>query len=488
MLSLVKTAKRPSLCGLVIFLLSASSAYSQGPNTNAQSPETTTDKVVGFPSRLLNKLQAKAAKADQEITRQTEKYIEKARHREEKLRQKLMKVDSNAAKQLFANSAQKYAELEQKLKTDSGTRNLTGSYLPYLDSLQGTLSFLKKGTASGAGLNEATMLQSRLADADQAKAYVQQRKQEIGQYISQHTNLQTLLGKQYAGFNQDLYYYSQQLREYKEMWSNPDKLEQKALQLLNQLPAFQEFMKNNSQLAGLFRLPGSYGTPAALTGLQTRDQVNQLIQNQVAAGGPGATAALQSNLESAKGQLDGYKDKLDKLGQGNGDIDMPNFKPNDQKTKTFWNRLEYGANFQTARNNYFFPTTTDFGGSIGYKLGHGNVIGVGGSYKVGWGNGIQHISVTSQGVGMRSFLEVKIKSSFSATGGFEYNFATPFDSFQDLKQIERWTKSGLIGISKTVSMKGRYFKKTKLQLLWDFLSYQQVPRTQTILFRVGYVF
>jgi hypothetical protein len=215
--------------------------------------------------------------------------------------------------------------------------------------------------------------------------------------------------------------------------------------------------------------------------------VAQQIQSQVSASGPDGAAALQSNLQSAESQLDGYKDKLSKLGQGNNTVDMPDFKPNDQKTKTFWKRLEYGFNFQTTHNNYYFPTVTDFGLSLGYRLGHSNVVGVGASYKVGWGNGIQHIAVTSQGAGLRSFLEIKLKKTWSATGGFEYNYTTPFSSFQDLRAIERWTKSGLLGISKQVSMKGKFFKQTKLQLLWDFLSYQQVPKTQPLIFRIGYV-
>jgi hypothetical protein len=320
-----------------------------------------------------------------------------------------------------------------------------------------------------------------MADVDQAKAFVQQRKQQISQYIGQHANLQGLLGAPYAGMNQDVYYYSQQLRQYKEMWNNPDQLEKKALAVLNKLPAFQAFMKNNSQLAGLFHLPGNYGSPESLAGLQTKDVVAQQIQNQVAAGGPGGAAALQSNIQSAESQLDGYKDKLSKLGQGNGDMDMPNFKPNDQKTRRFWKRLEYGANFQTTHNNYYFPTVTDLGLSLGYRLAHSSVVGVGASYKLGWGNGIQHISMSSQGVGLRSFLEIKM-------GGFEYNYTTPFTSFQDIRQIQRWTQSGLIGISKTVSMKSRVFKKTKIQLLWDFLSYQQVPKTQPVIFRIGYNF
>jgi len=153
-----------------------------------------------------------------------------------------------------------------------------------------------------------------------------------------------------------------------------------------------------------------------------------------------------------------------------------------------WKRLEYGANFQTSRNNYYFPMVTDFGASLGYKLGHNNVIGVGASYKLGWGNGIQHIAFTNEGVGLRSFLQIKIKGTFSATGGFEYNYTTPFTSYQQIKQLEYWTKSGLVGVTKTVSVKNRLFKSTSLSLLWDFLSYQQVPQTQPILFRIGYSF
>jgi len=339
-----------------------------------------------------------------------------------------------------------------------------------------------------SSLRQFQTLEAKMQDADQAREYIRQRKAQIAQYIQQHSNLAGLLGKDYQGMNQDLYYYSQQLRQYKDMLNDPDKLEKQALAILGKLPAFQSFMRQNSQLAGLFNLPSNYGDPASLAGLQTRDQVAALIQQQVSAGGPGGPAALQANLQSAQSLLDGYKDKLSKLGGGSADIDMADFKPNEQRTRTFWKRLEYGANFQTTRDNYYFPTVTDFGLSVGYKLSDKSVVGVGASYKLGWGNGIQHISFSSQGAGLRSFVDMKLKGSFSATGGLEYNYETPFVSFQNLKQIQRWTRSGLLGVSKSVSLKSRVFKKTNVQLLWDFLSYQQVPRTQAVLWRVGYYF
>jgi len=470
--------------------------------SRAQSVDSLAGKAFSFPSRLFSRIQSGTARLNQQLTSQTENYLQKMAQREQRLQKRLSAVDPAAAQRLFAGSAQQYAALAQRIKTDTGGpgRSFSGVYLPYLDSLQGSMAFLRQNPQllTNAGTDRLTALQgasgqlqtneAKLMDADQAKNFIRQRQQLIGQYISQHSDLQGLLGKPYADMNKQAYYYSQQLRAYKEMWSNPDRLQQQALALLNRLPAFQAFMKNNSLLGGLFNVPGSYGSPQAVSGLQTKSQVAQLVQGQVSAGGAAGASVLQTNLQSAESQLDGYKSRLSQLGAGNGDLDMPNFKPNDQKTKTFWRRLEYGVDFQTTRNNYYFPMVTDFGFSLGYKLGHNNVIGVGASYKLGWGNGIQHIAFTNEGVGLRSFLQIKIKGSFSATGGFEYNYTTPFTSYQQLKQLEYWTKSGLIGVTKTVSMKSRVFKKTSISLLWDFLSYQQVPQTQPLIFRIGYSF
>jgi hypothetical protein len=113
---------------------------------------------------------------------------------------------------------------------------------------------------------------------------------------------------------------------------------------------------------------------------------------------------------------------------------------------------------------------------------------MGASYKVGWGNDISHVNVSSQGAGMRSFLDIRLKKSFFASGGFEYNYQQPFYDLRTVKSLSNWQQSGLIGVSKIVSMKAKVFKKAKIQLLWDFLSYEQVPRAQPLKFRIGYNF
>lgn len=503
------------------------------PVVQAQSVDSLTGKVLGFPGRLLARIQRKTTSLNGQLTGVTASYLQKMQTREQKLQRRLAAIDPSGAQTLFGSSAQRYAALEQQIRQDTGSpkQTFSGVYPAYLDSLQGSVKFLQQhppmlgGSAQHAGVTglsseaaglspkvqsnlqgagtQLQALQAKMGDANQVQAFLQQRKQLIGQYLAQHGLTRGPLAKLYGGMNQQVYYYSQELRQYKKMWTNPDQLTQKALAVLNRVPAFQTFMKSNSMLGALFSMPGSYSAPQAISGLQTKTQVAALVQAQTGSGGGAAAAgadaggtgglsagegALQANLQNAQSQLDTYKSKLSALGTGNGNMDVPNFKPNDQKTKTFWKRLEYGADFQTTHTNYYFPMVTDFGASLGYKLGHNNVIGIGASYKLGWGNGIQRISFSNQGVGLRSFLQIHIKSSFSATGGFEYNYTTPFASFQNLKLIQEWTKSGLIGVTKTVSLKNRVFKKTSVSLLWDFLSYQQVPRTQPILFRVGYNF
>lgn len=495
------------ISGILLLHLLPTLGFSQ-----EQPASLTTDQLINFPTNFFNHIQKKTADLNQQLTLQSEKCLQKMTRHEERLRKKLYKIDSAAAKQLFSGSSQQYAALMDKMKTDSGSRNTSvrGEYQPNADSLRNTLAFLQQNPkllsaistgSMGVGPNglspqlqlqgsisQLQALEAHMQDADQIKQYIRERKEEISQYISQHNNLTGLLGKDCQGMNQDLYYYSQQVRDCKSMLNDPDKLEQKALLVLNKLPGFQNFLQHNSQLAGLFNLPGNYGDAQGLVGLQTRDQIGQLIQSQVAAGGAGGAAALQTNLQSAESQLDGYKNKLNQLGAGSGDMDMPNFRPNDQKTKTFWKRLEYGANFQTTRNTSFFPTVTDLGLSVGYMLGHSNTIGLGASYKIGWGSGWNHIGLSSQGVGLRSFIDIKLKGSFFVSGGFEYNYTTPITSFQQIDHISYWTSSGLIGLSKTVSVKSKVFKKTKLSLLWDFLSYQQMPKTQPLVFRIGYGF
>jgi len=448
------------------------------------------DKVT---SRYLSAVSDKSGSISNNIDRQTGKYLAKLQRQEVRLYKKLAKKDTTSAAKALADSKKQYAALQQKLAGATQKISARGKkYIPLLDSVSTSLKFLhqygdlfKKGLASSeqvsGSLLQVNSLQDKLQQADDVQAFIKERRQLLTEQL-QKAGMPDAL----KDFNKDAYYYSAQIKEYRDVINDPGKAEEKALALLNQLPAFRSFMQQNSQLAALFGAPGGSNiTPAAaMAGLQTRVQVQQLIQSQVASGGPNAQAIVQQNIQAAQAQLNTLKDKINQLGGGSSDINIPDFKPNTQKTKTFLQRLECGGNIQTQKSGNFFPTTTDVAMTVGYKLNDRSTAGLGASYQFGWGRDIQHISLSSQGIGFRSFLDVKLKGSIWMSGGGELNYKSTFRDFKVLDDFSPWQKSALLGLTK----KYKAGKKLKgnIQLLYNFLWKRQVPVTQPIAFRVGY--
>ena len=139
---------------------------------------------------------------------------------EQKLQQNLASTDPTGAKALFAGSARQYATLEQQMRQDTGskTRGFSGTYPPYLDSLQGSVKFLQQNPsllgsnpspqmqANLTGANtQLQALQAKMGDADAVKTFLQQRKQQIGDYLAQHNMTTGPLSKIYGGMNQQVY-------------------------------------------------------------------------------------------------------------------------------------------------------------------------------------------------------------------------------------------------------------------------------------------
>ena len=473
---------------------------------HAQQQESSS--IAQLPSKYFTAVSKKSDVVSGQIDAKTEKILERLKKRQEKLKSKLYKIDSLVARNIFATADQRYKELEQKL---NNPQKLT-QYIPFLDTLKTSLKFLDKNKEFLAkasdmkqrlddAINKVNGLENQLQKAEQVKQFLKQQKQFLKEQLEQFG-----FEKQLKRLNKDVYYYSRQLNEYKEIVKDPKKIERKAIDLLNRTKLFQDFMKKNSLLASLFRMPGDDPNDPAymqsLAGLQTRAQVNQLIQNQIAAGGPGAQQQVQNNIQQAQGQLQQIKNKIAEYGASGSDDIMPEgFRPNSQRKKSFLKRLEYGTNTQSARGNGLLPVTSDLGLSVGYKLNDKSVIGIGASYKLGWGKDIRHIKITHEGLGFRGFVDYKLPKSrwkimegFWLTGGFEMNqypglkgivFNLPFGRSTE---AEVWQKAALLGLSKKLPVNLRFFKNTKMQLLWNLVAKSQVPHAQALVFRIGYNF
>lgn len=461
----------------IVFVLLALAGRSQ------DSTEITNPKLMVAYAR---NVAAKAAVLERKLDEKSEKALKAMKKLEARMKRRLGKTDSMAAKEIFAGADDKYRALQEKLK-DSQLKE----YIPQLDSMKTALQFLQNSNMPGAAgkLKEAMVklkeLEGQWAKAENIKAFIKERKEFLKQQLSKFG-----LGKELKKLNKTFYYYSEQLKEYKVLLKDEKKMERKAIELLSKTKWWKDFFRKNSQLATLFRLPDPNEplSMANMAGLQTRASVNNLIQQQINAAGPGGMQQFRDNVQAAQAQLRDLKNKILKSGGGSSDDELPDFKPNGQKTKSFLQRLEFGTNIQSQKANSFFPVTTDIGISLGYKLNDKSIIGLGANYKAGLGRGWNAIRLTHEGMGLRSFVDYKVKKSFWLSGGFEMQYRAGFARVDQLRDYSAWQRSGLLGVSKVVNVKSKFFKKTKVSLLWDFLSYEQVPRVQPVLVRFNYGF
>jgi hypothetical protein len=328
--------------------------------------------------------------------------------------------------------------------------------------------------------------------------FIKERKRELIEQAFKQLGKSKYLTK----INKEAYYYTATLKNYKELFSDSKKAEETAKNILNKIPAFTKFTQQNSMLASLFgsgggQVPPSGGGGGSLAGLQTRASVQALIQDRIASGGPNAQQAFSDNIAAAKNEISKLKDKLlnSVSGAGNGEGPIPDFKPkNMQQTKTFAQRIEYNFNLQFTKSTGLLPGASDIGFGIGYKLNDVSILGLGFSYRLGMGS-IQHIKFTHEGVGVRTFIDWKLPpllgkmgSGLFISGGYELNHNAHFENVAALKNYDSWQRAALLGLTKKINIKTRWFKATNIQLLYDFFSEQHLPKSQALVFRMGYSF
>src|SRR5699024_5015073 len=257
--------------------------------------------------------------------------------------------------------------------------------------------------------------------------------------------------------------------------------ETKVLGHLRKLPVFKKFMRKHSALAALFNTAGANAgsLEEQLQGLQTRAMIQQELQQRLQSEGGNARAKMKKQIAKAKQKLRQLKDRLS--GGGN-DATMPNFKPDDMKTKTFFQRLKFGGNIQFNKTSAYLPMSSDIAGQVAYAFSEKGSIGVGASFKLGWNNPLtqqnfsfqnnsvstvgdaitsllptssssfnnlfKDIHFTARGVGLRSFIDYKLKGTFYINGGFEMNYNKTIPNIPELKDLNGWEMSALLGIEK----------------------------------------
>ncbi|MBO9205412.1 MULTISPECIES: hypothetical protein [Niastella] len=437
--------------------------------------------MLSTPTRFIESFEKKASRIENHLINTSERALKQLSKQESRLQKKLRKKDPLLAKQLFGQSVAKYQSLQSDLTNKASKFTGRADYIPFLDTITTAIRFLQhyKALAHNSmihqSLEQLNSMQHRFEQSKSIQQYLYSRQQYLKERLGKLNMIKEL--KQY---DKKLYYYQAQIAVYKDLLKQPDKLERKVIDLLSKTNPFQDFMARYSILGSLFT-GSSYNTNTpALPGLQSSAQVNSLIQQTT---GANNLQALQSNLQQAEPQIQQLKNKINIMGRG-ADGELPNFRPNQQRVKSFWNRWELGTNLQSTPGNAWLPSATQTGLSAGYKLNDRSVIGVGIAGNIGWSKSVRHIVVSYEGLGARSFVDWKLKGSCWLSAGYEMNYRSAFTRIEQLNRLNKWQQSGLVGISKKYQVSKKL--KGSLSLLWDYLSYSQLPRTQPLVFRYGY--
>lgn len=434
-------------------------------------------------NKLSQSISQKNNKFQTEIDRTQQKFIQKLRKREEKILSRLKKADSSI---VLPDIEEEFAKLKAGINSKP-VSIFKQAYNGYLDSVTTVFRFLNnKEFIPGGKMDEIIpdldLVQQELNYLNSFDQLLNSRQKQIHQLLEKFGQ-----GKKIKKLQQEVFVYKTQIAALKSAWQNPALIESIALELVSKIPEFKNFFAQQSVIGRLFPGPDFNSSSVNIPGLQNRTNLNNTLTDRFGSE-RNIAAAVSNSLGSSQDMLDKLKDKVSNVVNNGGDLEMPDFKPDMEKGKSFWKRLELGTNLQTTKSTSFYPSTANIGLSIGYKISEKSVVGLGTSYKLGMGTGIQNIAFSHEGIGFRSFVDMKLKGSFFMSGGFEYNYHKPFESFRTLEEISYWQQSGLLGLSKIVSLKSKTFNKTKLQLLWDFLSYDQKPQGQPLVFRVGYSF
>jgi hypothetical protein len=477
---------------LLLILFSATITSSAQDSSNSLF-----NRIVSFPDKVFSGIDKQSQKLQEQLNRRTDRLLNKLERQEEQLKRQLWKTDSLKAKELFGDVKGRYEQLRADLQKNQQLATTAGTYYSgHLDSLGTAFRFLQQnpvlqqGSAIAeklqANAGSITQLQQKLNAGEFLRRQIEERQQQLKQQLAN-----TPLLKEFRKFRQEVANYQTQLREVKELVNDPKKLGAAVLTTARKIPAFQKFFSRYSELASLFPPPpmDAAGNPiASFAGLQTRAQVNQLLEQRLGGTGVNPQQLLQQNIGVAQNYLSQLKDRMRNMSGTITDADMSDFTPDQVKGQSFKKRLELNTNIQSSRGRSYMPSNSELALNLGYKLNEKSVIGFGGSYRVGWGNGWDNIRITHQGVGLRSFLDWKLKGNLWISGGYEQNYYAQFRRVQELKNFSAWKASALLGVTKSIDVKSKFFKKTKLQLLYDFLWRTRVPVTETVKFRIGYNF
>lgn len=497
-------------------------------------------------AHYIRKVCNKSFKLNKRIHRAERKYLRKIESDEKKLQKKLCRVNTGLADYFFKysfstnlkmrNLANDYASKNNILKRTAKVREIASrennsvEYFPMLDSLETVIKFYeqlnekdpdKKITIQLAeAIEQITDAKKSLNQINGLQKYLRKRKIQLGAALKKYPELSDEL----KSYDKSTYYFKEQINEYKNIFKEPSKIEEKVLKEIKSNYDYGTFFSKNNLLAKIFSNPYQQkGIDFLKTNLETAKlkdaipdikqteelmqqngmtlgenavkaidlkegipdikQTEDLMQQSVKAMGDNPNKLIEANMSDMHSKMNKLKTEFSGLSNAG---DIPDFKPNPLKTKRFSDRMEYGLNFQFAQGTLFVPVSGEIGISVGYKITTTFNVGLTSFYRAGFGDGLRKFEWKSNGWSYGAYAEQQLKGIISAYVTYERDFYPNVSYRNEVLNKSVWKNSALIGLKLKIKTKKKY--GYSMTLLYDFINEQKIPFTPALVYRFGWQF
>lgn len=449
------------------------------------------DRLV---ERFIKATKIKSESLYKKTLKQYQKAIKNGIFAETTLKDILSKKDSVEGNRVFGNAEDVYAKWRRDDFLNSSLSANRIDKTPYFDSISSSIAYFQQLAVkfeNKIGAHELQQLLNRYNDLElllNRTAKLQQFMKERRAYLKQQLSKWDL-GKFMNRFDKTIYYFGQIVDDYKTIINQKSAVERKVLSIIRENGDFRNLLHQRVSLLPKIKLPhsGSKNLEAAHSGLQTRAFVQKKIM-KMPIDSVAPEVFLKRQVEE-EGLLQKNNQVVPQLRQAVMKYlgELPSFNVNKQKGKGFVRRLEAGINLQFGRMIKTLPTSGELAFSLGYKVNDKSTIGLAASYRVGVSGTIKKLHINNQGIGIRSFIDWKIKGNFYVTGGYERNFLPEVNNttiINDIR-INEWQNSALIGAMKKYSLGKR---KVAIQILLDILSINKQGFRTPVLVRNAFYF
>ncbi|RQO31112.1 hypothetical protein DBR32_10435 [Taibaiella sp. KBW10] len=384
------------------------------------------------------------------------RYEKKAGRSQRRLLKRLQRQENQLARQLQRSDSLLYARYRKlsSLSFDSLGKSLKDSTFlkqaqakypsKALDSLKKIQNFIQ----NKAGLlvpNNAVNIPGleQLNQKLNVQSYIQnrlkQRNTDLGKLLNN-----TALADKAAKLKQTFGYGQQQVGYWKQIVQDPDEAEQKALDYLQGIEGFNEYLSKANGVHNMAAMnnPNISAEELQQMGFQTKASVaagmqqqfgNQLDQLQQQAGQQVQEYSKQLGIDKHLNQVKKVnntikenkalvKETQNSLKEGKQNLKRTGKElKNPMRGIPFWHRWELQYNFQSQRASAdgLKPVMVQTGINAAYRQTPKLSFGVGLDGSLGLGKDWQHLKLSYEGITARVYLDYKVIWGISLQGGYE---------------------------------------------------------------------